>query len=50
MGKSCNFLFSCNRFKEKVKLRSFLVLYEHPPYLNDYAETARFEANKQTSF
>ena len=24
MGKSWNFLFSCNRFEEKVKLRSFL--------------------------
>jgi hypothetical protein len=44
------FYFLATSSRKKSNSQFFRLSYEHPPYLNDYAETAPFEANKHTSF
>jgi hypothetical protein len=44
------FYFLATSSRKKSNSQFFRLSYEHPPYLNDYAETAPFEASKHTSF
>ena len=50
-GKKLKFLIFLQPVRGKSWTSQFFrLLYEHPHYLNDYAESAPFEANKHTSF
>ena len=50
-GKKLEFLIFLQPVRGKSWTSQFFrLLYEHPHYLNDYAESAPFEANKHTSF